>query len=453
MGKRNVFRTLLLIGILCLVGCSSISKARKAQDPAAIPPGERTVWATEVGLTSNSTLNLNRALEIALTYHPSMVQSKQSLGIAEKQFSDAMATYLPSVNANASYGVKTSNITAGEETNKNSKSYSAGASLNQLIYDFGKTPATMRQAYENKLAAEAGLRSTQNNIYYNVRQAYYNLIKQQSLVKVAEEAVNQFQAHLDQVKELVTVGRRIKYDITKSEVDLGNARITLLDARNALRTARAVLNNTLGLAEDPKYLVEEPTGETLEYKFDELYQFALKNQPDLIAQTARERGASAAVDQAIADLFPSLSLGGNYSWSGKDFPLVWNWSLSALLNGTLFNGFRNTNQIDEAVASLRTARAARASLEQQIYLNLSQAVAQLENALEKLEIANLVVKNARENLTLVQEQYKIGKSSSIELTDALVSLSNAQVQQVQAHFNYQTDIALIKKTIGQDKIK
>lgn len=453
MVKNNGFRTLLLIALLWLAGCSSINDARKAQDTTAIPPGERTVRAKEVGLAPNSTLTINRALEIALTYHPSIVQSKQSLVIAEKQYSDAVATYLPSVNANADYGIKTSNTTAGEETNKNSKSYSTGASLNQLIYDFGKTPAAMRQAYENKLAAEASLRSTQNNIYYNVRQAYYNLIKQQSLVKVDEETVNQFQVHLDQVKELVEVGRRIKYDITKSEVDLGNARITLVDARNALRTSRAVLNNSLGLAEDPQYQVEEPAGETLSYKFDELYQSALQNQPDLAAQIAKEKASSAAVDQSIANLFPSLSLGGNYNWNGNDLPLVWNWSLTGLLNGTLFNGFRNTNQIDEAVAALRSARAARALLEQQIYLNLSQAVAQMENDREKLEIATLVVQNAKENLTLVQEQYKIGKASSIELTDALVSLSNAQSQQVQAHFNYQIDVALIKKTVGTDKIK
>ena len=444
---------MLLIALLWLAGCSSISDARKAQNPATIPPGERTVRAEEVGLTLNSTLTLNRALEIALTYYPTIVQSKQSLAIAEKQYSDAVATYLPSVNANTDYGIKTSNTTAGKETNKNSKSYSAGASLNQLIYDFGKTPAAMRQAYENKLAAEASLRSTQNNICYNVRQAYYNLIKQTSFVKVAEETVTQFQAHLDQTKELFAVGRRIKYDITKSEVDLGNAQITLVNVRNGLRTARATLNNSLGLAEDPQYIVQEPAGETLEYKFDELYQFALQNQPDLIAQNARERGASAAVDQTIANLFPSLSLGGNYSWSGNNFPLVWNWSLSALLNGTLFNGFHNTNQIDEAVANLRTARAACAALEQQIYLNLSQAVAQLENDREKLQITTLVVQNAKENLTLTQEQYKIGKASSIELTDALISLSNAQAQQVQAHFNYQIDVALVKKTVGSDKIK
>ena len=447
----NYLNRVCLWGILVLLsnGCASVRAAREAQDPAKIPPGERTITAAEVGLTKGSVLQLDRALEIALTYHPSLVQAKQSLVSAEKQFADAVAGYLPTVSSSASYRKGTSNSEAGAETNKTDGSYSTSVSLSQLIYDFGKTPAAIRQSYENKLAAEANLRATYNNIAYNIRQAYYDLIKQEALVKVAEDTVHQFEVHLEQVKTLVDVGRRIKYDITKAEVDLGNARINLVNARNARLTARAVLNNALGLAEEPGYRAAEPTMEKFNQGFEKLIGVARKNHPELVAQLARERAAAASVDNAIASLFPSLSLGGSYSWSGSEFPLVWNWSLASSLGLTLFNGFRNTNAIDSAVASLRSTRAARAELEQRIYLDLRRAVAQLENARERLSIINLTVQQAEENLNLVNERYKIGKASSVELTDAQVSLSDARAQQVQARFDYQTAIALIKKTIGE----
>lgn len=437
----------VLTAAVLLLGCASVRAAREAQDPAFIPPGERTVTSAEAGLSKDFLLTLPRAVEIALAYHSSIIQSRQSLLTADKQFADARSSYMPNADTGVSYRKSDS------ESGGNGNSYSASVSLSQWIYDFGKTPAEVRQSYENKLAAEANLQSVSNNICYNVRQAYYNIIKQQSLVKVAEETVNQFVIHLEQTKVLAEVGKRIKYDITKSEVDLGNARISLINAVNDLRIARAVLNNAIGLAEAPEYTVEEPADETMEYKFDELYQIALQNQPELAALAARERATSAAVDQAIADLFPSLSMSGSYGLSGSAFPLSWSWSLGAALSQTIFNGFRNSSQIDKAVASLRSSRAARAGLEQQLYLDLSRAVTQLENAAQKLDIAALVVQKGKENSVLIQEQYKIGKASSVELADAMVSLTNAQVQELQARFDHQTAIALIKKTIGRDAVK
>lgn len=447
--KLTIISCFSVISYLLFSGCSSVHSAREAQDISKISAGERTVTAVEVGLSKDAPLSLNRALEIALVYHPSIVQARQSLVSADKQFKDAIAGYLPSVNASAGYRKGTSNNSVASASNKSKDSYSASVSLNQLIYDFGKTPASIRQAYESKLSTEALLKSTENNIVYNTRQAYYDLIKQQALVKVAEETVHQFQVHLEQTQNLFEVGRRIKYDITKAKVDLGTARIDLINARNTLTTARAVLNNTLGLAEDPGYIVQEPPSEEFKnHSFEELIKIARKNQPELVAKLAQERGASAAVDQAIADLYPSLSLNGSYSWSGSKFPLVWNWSLGSVLGWNIFSGFQKNNQIDKAVANLRTTRAARAELEQRIYLDLTRAVAQLESAGERLTLAQLTVQQAEENLNLVNERYKIGKASSIELTDAQVALMNSRVSHIQAAFDYQTAVALIKKTIG-----
>ncbi|MBI4835183.1 MAG: TolC family protein [Planctomycetes bacterium] len=445
----------LLIFVLAaawlVTGCSSVREARKAQDTDNIPAGERTVTASEIGLTKDSVLTLDKSLEIALQYHPSMVQSRQSLISSEKQYGDAIAGYLPTVSANASVSKSTSNTSTKTADNTlGDSSYSTGVSLSQLIYDFGETPANIRQAYENKLTAESSLKAAENSLAYNVKQAYYDLSKQQALLKVAEETVKQYEIHLEQTKIQVEVGGKIKYDITKAEVDLSNARISLVNSRNDLRTARAVLNNTLGLAEDPEYTIEESKpAEMKDYSFESLLKTAKEQQPEFLAQQSRERAASASVDKAIANLFPSLSLSGSYRWSGSEFPLVWNWSLSSSLGLNLFNGFQNTSQIDQAVANLRSTRAAKASLEQKIYLDLTRAVAQLESAQERLTLADLTVKQAAETLNLITERYKIGKASAVEVTDAQVSLTKAQVDKIQAQFDYQTAIALIKSTIGE----
>ncbi|MEK7448860.1 MAG: TolC family protein [Planctomycetota bacterium] len=446
---RNKYCCLLLV---LLAGCGSTRAAREAQQTTNIPAGERTVTAAEIGLTNTTTLTLEQALSIALTYHPSIIQSKQSFLITRKQFQDAIAGRLPSIDSSLSANIGTGNTEIKSSDNENDSSYSAGLSLSQLIYDFDKTPASIRQSYENQLAAESNLRAAENEAAYNVRQAFYNLVKQEALVKVAEESEQQYQVRLNQAKRLVEVGRRIKYDLTKAEVDLGNARLTLVNARNNLKTARAVLNNTLGLAEEPGYRIQSTSSGAVEefnYDLTDLIKLARQNQPELIAQTARVRAASAGIDKAVADLFPSLSLSGSYNWAGENLPLVWNWALSPALGFNIFKGFKKTSQIDQAVAGLKSARAKQSELEQKIYLDLSRAMAQLADARERLSITRLIVRQSEENLKLVQESYKIGKASSVELTDALVTLTNAQTQLVQAQFDYQIAFALIKKTIGE----
>jgi TolC family type I secretion outer membrane protein len=440
---------LLVLAVFALFGCSSINDARKAQKGKNLLHGEKTVTSSDLGLTEKATLTLDRAVEIALKYHPSIVQSNQNYIIADKQFSDAFAGYLPSVSASGSYSRATSNSTAGEEKNDSSKSYSGSASISQLVYDFGKTPASIRQSYENKVSAESSFKSARNNVTYNTYKAYHDLLKQQALLNISEETEKQYKIYLEETKSLVEVGKRIKYDITKAEVNLGNAQITLVSAINGVMTARAVLNNALGLAEEPGYLVEEPRmREITQTNIASLFALAKENQPDLAGSRSGVKAASAYIDQAIADLFPSLSLSGSYTKSGDEFPLVWNWSLRSLLSITLFSGGEKINQINKATASLRIARAKLAQAEQSVYLELSRAISQLEESRQRYAIADLVVRQAEENRTLAEERYKLGKASSIELTDALVSLSDARVKLIQAKFDYQTAVALINKETG-----
>jgi outer membrane protein len=177
---------------------------------------------------------------------------------------------------------------------------------------------------------------------------------------------------------------------------------------------------------------------------------ARARHPELAALRAGEAAASAAVDEAVASLYPSLKASANYGWSGKALPLIWNWA--AGLGGALelFSGWRNTSRIDQSVAQLRAARAAYAEREQQIYEDLSRAWAEVESARERQAITELTGRSARETLELVGERYRIGQASSVELTDAQVALTTARAQQVQARYDYLSAVAAIQFTSGED---
>jgi TolC family type I secretion outer membrane protein len=431
-------------------GCATVRRAREAQSPDHVPPGERTVTAAELGLTTQSVLTLDRALALALTNHPSVTQARQNLLAAGADVRQARSAYWPSLDADAGYRTSTANTEANRNAGDVNEAYSGALSLDVLLYDFGKTPAQIRQSYARELTAAEDLRAALSDLIYAVRTAYLDLLRAQELLRVREEAAGQFQLRLDQVRAFVEVGRRIRYDVTKAEVDLGNAHLALIDAQNTLATARATLNRRLGLAESPDYPVADAELRPVTSDFGALLALARERHPGIRALKARQTLASAAVDEAIADLYPALRLQADASLAGGAFPLVRNAAAALRATVGLFSGWRRTARIDQAAAQLRSARAAVADREQQVGLDLNLALSLLNTAQQRLTLTGLVLRQARENVELAAEQYRLGKASAVEVTDAQVTFFSARADDVKARFDCQTAIAQIRHATGED---
>lgn len=444
---------LLALGSLFFAtGCSTVRQARHVQKGADAAPGERLLQPAEVGLSSNSTLTLAEALNIPLACHPQIFQAEQNLAAATARVYQVRAAYWPQLNGSAGGSRATENSEGQTKSSSYThKSLSGSIGLDLLLYDFGKTPAVMRQAYADLVAAAETLRATRSDVAYATRNAYLNLGKALELEEVATESVRQNQIHLDQVKAFIEVGRRTRYDLTKSEVDLGNARLSQIKARNDTLTARASLNRSLGLATDPGYLLRPDFPDTSTVLTAGQYMSRIRqNHPKLMVFQARERAASAAVDEAIASLYPEIGLQAKYGLSGSGFPLTWNWSAGLRGALQLFTGHRETWRIHEAVTGLRVARARKIEQEQILFEDMLMALAQLDSSQQRLALSDLLVKQAAESLELINERFRLGAASSVEVTDAQVALTSAQAEQVRSKFDFQAAFAQLKHACGEE---
>ena len=441
---------MLVIGLLAGAGCASVRRAREAQRTDRAPAGERTLTAAEVGLNSNSVLTVEDAVRIALAYHPAVMEASQNVIVAIAQVREARAGLMPAVTANASYSRATANVQGTPESHQSANAYGGALQANMLLYDFGKTPAVVRQAIAQQMAAESTLCSARNDVAYNVRAAFFGVGKAQELLQVAEEAVRQYSVHLEQVRAFAELGRLTRYDITKSEVDLGNAQLSLIQARADLTTARAALNRALGLVEEPRYQILSAPFEEYPGQVEALMTVARQRHPELLALKAQGLAAYAAVDAAIADLYPALSLSAAYNVAGSAFPLIWNWTAAAQGAVQIFNGATKESKIDEAVAQYRTVNARIADREQQLYQDLNNALSQRDSSRQQIELTVLTARYASETLDLINERYRRGKASAVEVTDAQVALITAKADEVKARFEYQTAVAQIKHAIGEE---
>jgi outer membrane protein TolC len=261
--------------------------------------------------------------------------------------------------------------------------------------------------------------------------------------------VRQFEKRLEQVRGFVEVGSRVKYDLTKAQVDLGNARLATVRARAAIRDGRAQLAQALGLAEEASFPLTKPPSPARETPpFAALVDEARRSRPSIAAVAAREASASAAVDRAIADLYPSISLSAAYGWTGSLSPAAWSASIGAFLNWLLYSGGAAQGRIREAAANLREARAARVQADHDLLLEIRQAMSLLEDSRERLDIATLTARQAEENLTLVGGRFENGKASSVELTDAQVALATARGDRIQAEYDLHLAQAAIRRATG-----
>lgn len=437
--------SLLLVVLLSLsAGCQTVRRARAVQDPASMRVGERTVRLSELAVDPRVALTVEEIVQLAISNSPAVFQARASLAAAECQLQETRAAYLPQLNLSSGY----THAKQYNPTFEATDSARAGLSLGDNLLSFGRREAALRQARAQRAVATAQVQATVNSAAYQARIACFDLLQAQDLLLIVNEKVREFTTHLDQVRIMAGLGTRIRYDITKAEVDLGTARLEVLTASNTLLTARATLGRVLGLTEEFTGPLSVPSPPPEPEDRHALFRRARRNNPELAAIQLQADAASAAVDFAVADLRPDLSFNAGFSWSGGAFPFSRNWSFGPSLDWSVFNGWRKTSALDAASAQLQISRSRLAGREQQLFQDLIVAQIQLQTAHAQTELAEVVVRSARESFDLVSARYRLGLATAVELTDAEVALAQTRTQQVRAQRDGLAAHALILLNTG-----
>lgn len=406
-------------------------------------------------------LNLQRCIEIALRKQPSILAAKNTVDVNRSRVGQAESAYYPQISTDASYSrikpltgtqraltVGASGASTGGATSAFDE-YTGSLSVSQLLFDFWKTGTQVDIQKLNVGAAKSNLENTSESVVFNVKQAYYGMLQAERNKDVAEETVRQFQQHLQQAKGFYEVGTAAKYDVTKAEVDLSNAKLSLIKAENALKIARVTLNNAMGVPDAPDYSIEDNLSfKKYEISFDQALNRAYRNRPDLQSLIFQRKAASQSIELAKKDYYPVLTGNAAYTRQGQDFPLQKGWNAGVSLTFPIFSGFLTKNQVAEQKSNLEVVRANEESLKQSILLDVQQGYLNLAQAAESITTAGLTVKQAKENLDIANGRYAAGVGNPIEVTDAEVSLTNAKTSYIQALYDYKIAVAAIEKAVG-----
>ncbi len=429
--------------MISLLALALAFAATLAAEPAPLP------GPPPAGRGEGASLTLEDALSRARA-HPITAGSQAQLAQASARAREAFAAFLPTGSASATYSRATSNDQRlAPESEATSPFYSATVNVQVPIWDFGRTLGQVRAARASTSAAEADLSATRQDVDTQVRVAYFGALAAEALVKVADDTIAQMQKHLEFAKASLEVGRRTRFDVTRAEVDLSNARITKIQADNGVATSRATLSAAIGEPVSDARLDERAQADAPDPRPEEAVERALRARPELAALDLRMRASEASLAAARSAWFPVLSATGQYGWRGQDFPLVHDWQVGATLSWPFLNGGADEARADERRGAVEQARAARAAEVLQVRADVEQAALAVIEAHARRDVSLVLLGQAQENLELAEGRYQAGVGSIVELTDAQAALTSARAQHVRAGYDLATARARLARAIGE----
>jgi outer membrane protein TolC len=183
-----------------------------------------------------------------------------------------------------------------------------------------------------------------------------------------------------------------------------------------------------------------------------LRQEALSVSPRVRNAELSLRAAEATASQARSTYWPTLNLSLNQNWSGNninDYQLFQSRSASLSVNWQLFNRFGREQQAEQASLNVINAEATAEEARRQVVANLTQRLAELGSAEQQVEFARTNVEAATEDLRIVNERYKVGVATIVDVVTSQEQLTTAEVQLVDARFAFLRAKAQLEAILGR----
>lgn len=331
--------------------------------------------------------------------------------------------------------------------------FTPSVSVVQPIWTGGRI--SRREEAAELFVEAAGLRQarTRQEVVYETVQAYSGAVLATRHLAVAEEALTTAAAHVALAESMRDGGLVVDSDVLQARVRASEAREALVRARSSLAVAETALNFVIGRDLTAPVTLPRELDETTadEEPLPALVQEALAARPDLHATRVREEALGKSVDAEKAELLPEVAISG-FAESNSDAMFgsqSGNWGLTVGATFTVFDGSARSAAVDRTLAQRRQAQEQELLLRRAVALEVTRAYYDVQAAAESIVQAATAVELARENLRIVENRYREGLSTSVELLDAQTQRTMAQTRVVAARRDLMLGRAALDLAVGR----
>lgn len=404
-------------------------------------------------------LTLDACVRIALAQNPKVRAAHEGVVAAGEAVGEAQAPYYPEVSLDAGYShwqkhafLPTGILKPGIPTIIGpTDDWNADVRARYTLFDFGERRAKLRAAMAQQgVAAEDAARIRQD-LAINVHEAYYSLVSALENRAVAEQNLARAQDHLRLAQDRKAAGAVPQADVVRAQVEVADAKLSLVRAENLVRISRGSLNTAMGLpVEMPIQVAAKPEKvlaptDNLAKAFDQ----AVHHRPELKAGLHRIAAARHGVDAAKSAYGPKIKTEALFGWRDSRFLMHdQEWLAGVFLEQKLFTGFSRTHKVARSKAELSKEEAEIARLVQDVRQEVWSAHSKLKESYEAVQAAEVLVVDARESMRLAHERYKVGAGTITDLLDAQTALARAEAKRVATQWDYHISQSVFQRSMG-----
>jgi len=429
---------------------------------AILPAGAQTSGEKE-------DLALDEAVRLALSRHPDIGKARAAADALKGKIREVRAQALPEATVTASGTrwrdpslLNASGIDKFPEELRKAlipvgiNRFDYGISVTQPLYTAGKIGTALRLASVEAEGSMIDVDRAEQDLALEVVKAYYGLLWAERYRELVAATQEQRKRHAEMARTRFNNGVATEVDVLRSEVAVANGAPDLVRAENAIRQARAVLNYYLGRP------VDFPTRTSQEFELkpwdqqdlETLAQEAERSRPELSRLRIAERSAEHQLQLARAESRLRVDATAGFGVSTRLTENLFNsdftrWNVGVNLTLPVFDGFRRSGLVAQAVANQRAVRLEREKVQQQVRLGLQQALDEVRAAQETIHAARANISQAERVLTMTQENYRYGAATTLDIVDAQTALSVARTNLLKGLHDYAVARANLLWTLGR----
>lgn len=319
------------------------------------------------------------------------------------------------------------------------------------IYTGGKIAGAIKQAKAGYLISEQGVQRAYNEMRNTVTNGYFDMLQADNLQKLGRESVDRLADHLKNVEAQYEVGVVAKVDVLRSQVELANAKQSLIQAENKYQIAEANLNKIVGLPMDTQLkldniLVYTPYDNDMQYCLD----YAAKHRPELEQAKQKVESAKGALRVAISGHMPQVAASASQNWKDSNWPgdENGNWGVGVQVTMNIFDSGVTVSKIHGAEAELAKAHESYRDTVDLVNLDVRTNYLSMREAEKRIDTTKLAVSQAEEDYRIAQLRYMNGVGTNTDVLDAQVALTDAKTNYLQAMYDYNTCKTNLETAIG-----
>lgn len=411
-----------------------------------------TLAAASLAAQGDDQLTLDEALRLARESNGSVAAAWRQYESARSSVAQANANFWPTILPTYRYVDQEQRFAGGFEGTGRLSFNQVSVSAQWLVLDGGQRLYALERAKKTAEATLASTRQTVRQVLFSTITQFYELLRTQELLRVAEAQVKRAEQTLDATRRRVEQGTAPRKDILQAEADLANAKVNLISAKNAVTTASAQLRATIGWpADTPLPELEDPgppanpLPPTL--TLEEATQRGLRLRPDVVQ--ARKQNESQRYNLLTAQREASFDWTLTFDFTKNFEPNdTQNRSITFLLSYPLFDAGRTREAVRQSRLQYEASGLQLEQLERDVRSEIEAAYTTWELSFERFQAAQVALEAARENFRAASESQAEGAADVLEVSTAQVALVTAETNFVQAVYDYYIAVVRMQLVTG-----